>query len=245
MAKFCQNCGAPLGENVKFCTSCGSALAPQPPQQPQAQQAAQPQAQQPAQPQAQQPTQPQAQQPAQPQYQQPTQPQAQQPTQPQYQQPAQPQYQQPTQPQYQQPAQPQYQQPQYAPQAQSAPAKKKGKGGRVVAVILCLAAIGAVCFFGFRDGGFFRPKEGVIDGGKEKEPTIVYDVKTVESLLDYAKKLEEAGNVDAAAAVYELIAKGGGADYIDEAHRDFPLVSAADEVEEFKGLFEKKGGVGK
>ena len=167
---------------------------------------------------------------------------AQQP-QPQYQQ--QPQAQQPR-PQYQQPAQPQYQQPrqQYAPQAQNAPAKKKGKGGVVVAILL-IAAIGAVCFFGFRDGGFFRSKDGVIDGGGKDEPTIVYDVKTVESLLDYAKKLEEAGNVDAAAAVYELIAKGGGADYIDEAHRDFPLVSAADEVEEFKGLFEKKGGDGK
>ena len=183
-------------------------------------------------------------QPAQPT--QPTQAQPQQPAQqPQYQQPQQ-QYQQ-TAPQQQYQPQPQYQpqqnvRPQSAPQAKPA---KKGKGGIVVAILL-VAAIGAVCFFGFREGGFFRSK----DGGEKidntgKEPTIVYDVKTIESLVDYAKKLEEAGNTDAAAAVYELIAKGGGADYIDEAHRDFPLVSAADEVEEYKGLFEKKGGVGK
>ena len=203
MAKFCQNCGAPLDDSVKFCMSCGAAVAPAVQTQQQAQSAP--------------------------------------PTQPQYQQPAQPQYQQPAQPQYRQPAQ-----PQYAPQAASA-AKKKGKGGVIALVaILCAAAIGAVCFFGFRDGGFFRSK----DGGEKidntgTEPTIVYDVKTIESLVDYAKKLEEAGNVDAAAAVYELIAKGGGAGYIDEAHRDFPLVSAAAEVEEYKGLVEKKGGVGK
>ena len=149
-----------------------------------------------------------------------------------------PQAPQPAQPQ--RPAQPQqqyYAQPQ-APQ--SAPAKKKkGKVGVIVAAILCLAAIGAVCFFGFRDGGFFRGTNGE---KVENDAAIVYDVKTIESLLDYAKKLEEAGNKDAAAAVYEMIANGGGADYIDEAHRDFPLISAADEVDEYKELFEKKGG---
>ena len=163
--------------------------------------------------------------------------------------PAQPQTQRPQapaqQPQAQRPQAPA--QPQYAPRANAAPqapAKKKGKGWLVaLIVVLVCASIATVCVLGFRDGGFFRKKNGGDGGGKEA--TIVYDVKTIESLLDYAKKLEEAGSKDAAAAVYELIAKGGGADYIDEAHRDFPLVSAADEVEEYKGLFEKKGGAGK
>lgn len=26
MAKFCQNCGSPLGEGVRFCPSCGSSV---------------------------------------------------------------------------------------------------------------------------------------------------------------------------------------------------------------------------
>ncbi|MBQ9428549.1 MAG: zinc-ribbon domain-containing protein, partial [Clostridia bacterium] len=33
MAKFCQNCGAPLNEGAKFCPTCGAGVgapAPQP-----------------------------------------------------------------------------------------------------------------------------------------------------------------------------------------------------------------------
>ena len=51
MSKFCQNCGAPLGDEVKFCTSCGSPV-------PQAAQPRQPAQQQPVQPAQQPPIQP-------------------------------------------------------------------------------------------------------------------------------------------------------------------------------------------
>ena len=46
MAKFCQNCGSPLGEGVRFCPSCGSSV-PQAaqPQQPKSSPDPQPQRQ--------------------------------------------------------------------------------------------------------------------------------------------------------------------------------------------------------
>ncbi|MBQ9428910.1 MAG: zinc ribbon domain-containing protein, partial [Clostridia bacterium] len=62
MARFCQNCGAPLSEGTKFCPNCGagvSAPAPQPqPQRPVYGQPQQPAYQQPQQPVYQQPQQP-------------------------------------------------------------------------------------------------------------------------------------------------------------------------------------------
>ncbi len=127
---------------------------------------------------------------------------AQQPVQPQYQQqqyqqvPQSQPYQQ--QPQYQQPQYqqvPQYQQPYQQPAYAQSP-KKKGKGGIVFLIILLLAAIGIVCYFGFRDGGWFRSKPSIVDA------------ENVGSLYDYAKRLEDAGNYAAAQAVYDLIAKG-------------------------------------
>ena len=208
MAKFCQNCGTALGEGTKFCPGCGSPVPQAAPQQ---------QLVQPGQ------TQP----PQQPQYQQP---------QPQYQQP-QPQYQQPVQQQRQYTPQPQVQIPQQfaqknAAKAQkSAPAKKKkGKGGLVaVIVILLVAAIGVVCFFGFRDGGWFR-------GNK------AYDAQSMQSLLEYAQQLEESGNSEAAEAVYELIIKGGGAELIEKAHEDIPIIKAVDEKEQLEEIFGKENG---
>ena len=128
----------------------------------------------------------------------------------------------------------------YAAKAQAkaqsgAPApRKKGKGGLVaLIVILLVAVIGVVCFLGFRDGGWFR-------GGK------TYDAQSMQSLLNYARQLEKAGNGEAAEAVYELIAKGGGAELIQKAHEDIPIVEATDEIEQITEIFGGvKGGGGK
>ena len=169
------------------------------------------------------------------------------------QQPVQPQP--PQQPQYQQPQQPVYQQPQkqytqsqvHIPeqfakrnaarvQQNAAPVKKKkGKGGLVaVIVILLVAVIGVVCFFGFRDGGWFR-------GSNSK----TYDAQSMQSLLEYAQQLEESGNSEAAEAVYELIIKGGGAELIEKAHEEIPSVRFADDYKQIKDAFgEWKGGEG-
>lgn len=67
----------------------------------------------------------------------------------------------------------------------------------------------------------------------------------MQSLLDYAKQLEKVGNSEAAAAVYELIAQGGGAELIEKAHRDIPIIKAADEIEQIVEIFRNgKGGDG-
>ncbi len=95
------------------------------------------------------------------------------------------------------------------------------KNKRIGIAILCAVVILiVVCFLGFRDGGWFRKK--------------TYDAQAVQSLMDYAKQLEDAGNSEAAAAVYELIAKYGGGDLIPEAYEDIPLLKADNEIEQFK-----------
>ena len=113
--------------------------------------------------------------------------------------------------------------------------KKKGKGGLIaVIVILLVVVIGVVCFLGFRDGGWFR--------GNNSKP---YDAQSMQSLLEYAQQLEESGNSEAAEAVYELIIKGGGAELIEKAHEEIPIVRFADDYKQIKDAFgEWKGGEG-
>ena len=146
-----------------------------------------------------------------------------QPQQPAYQQPQQPIYQQPQQPQqpvYGQPQQPVYQQP-----AQKPPKKKKGKGGLIVLIILLVAALGVVGFFGFRDGGWFRKA-----GGSDE----------MQTLRAYAERLEKAGNTEAAAAIYALIAKGVGGELIEKADEEIPVLG---DIYEAKQVERISGGV--
>ena len=82
-------------------------------------------------------------------------------------------------------------------------------------------------------------------GSKQEEKTKNGNAQTdFSSLYDYAKRLEEAGNSEAAAAVYELIAKGGGAELIQKAHEDIPIIETVDEIKQIEGIF-GKGGDGK
>ncbi|MBQ7171598.1 MAG: zinc-ribbon domain-containing protein [Clostridia bacterium] len=125
------------------------------------------------------------------------------------------------------------QQQAYVYQQSAAPAKKKnGKGGKAFLVILLVAVIGIIGFFGFRDGGWFRSNKS-------------YDAQHMQSLLSYARQLEKAGNSEAAAAVYELIAKGGGAELIQKAHEEIPAVEKMDEIEQVEEIMDhiKGGGV--
>ena len=67
-----------------------------------------------------------------------------------------------------------------------------------------------------------------------------------ESLRSYAQKLEKEGNTQAAAAVYELIAKGGGAEFIEKAHGNVPAIEKTDEIDQLEKLSDNiKGGNGK
>ena len=111
--------------------------------------------------------------------------------------------------------------------------KKNGRGGGKFLVILLAIVIGLACFFGFRDGGWLRRSNS-------------YDAQYMQSLLDYAQQLEKDGNSEAAAAVYELISKGGGAELIQKAHIDNSAIEKIDEVEQIEAIFDNtKGGDGK
>lgn len=110
--------------------------------------------------------------------------------------------------------------------------QKKGKGGRKFPVILLIAVISLVGFFGFRDGGWFRKSSS-------------YDAQHMQSLLTYAEQLEKNGNSEAATAVYELVAKGGGAEFVQKAHTDNSVIKKTDEVEQIEKIFDNtKGGDG-
>ena len=109
--------------------------------------------------------------------------------------------------------------------------KNKSRGKLAVLAILLVAVIGVGGFFGFREGGWFRK------GGK------IYDAQSMQSLSDYAKQLEKAGSSEAAEAVYEIMAQGGGAELIEKAHEDIPVIKQVDESEHIRGIFgNRKGG---
>ena len=108
---------------------------------------------------------------------------------------------------------------------------KKRTSCLTVLVILLVVVIGAVGFFGFREGGWFRK------GGKS------YDAHSMQSLYEYAQQLEKAGNSEAAEAVYEIMAQGGGAELIEKAHEDIPAIKQVDELEHIREIFgNRKGG---
>jgi len=110
--------------------------------------------------------------------------------------------------------------------------KKEKRGGKGLLILLLILLIALVGFFGFRDGGWFR-------SGK------AYDPRHMQSLLDYAQELEKTGNSEAAAAVYERIAEGGGAELIQKAHEDMPVLEKTDEIEQMEEVFGHLTGGGR
>ncbi|MBR3144703.1 MAG: hypothetical protein IKF53_02275 [Clostridia bacterium] len=97
---------------------------------------------------------------------------------------------------------------------------------KVVAIILAVLMLLSLCACG---------NNGKTNGSQN-----------MKSLIKYAEQLEKAGNSEAAAAVYELIAQGGGAELIEKAHEEFPAVKSADEIEQAEEVFDHlKGGAGK
>ena len=105
---------------------------------------------------------------------------------------------------------------------------KKGKTAKLIAFLLAALVLLALCAC--------KPKN-------DKEPSSNEARTNISSLLDYAKKLEKSGNSEAAAAVYELIAQGGGAELIQKAHTDNPIVEKIDEIEQMEEIFDNtKGG---
>ena len=208
MAKFCTNCGFRMEDNAAFCTRCGRPMTQAQPQEqlcPYCGRAlikndrfctgcGRPiTIQQPVQGQ---PQQMQAQPQQRVQYQQNTQPQQK--------------------VQYQQT--PQVQQPQQIRTAPAAQPKKKSGKGALIALIAVFgsAAVLVVGILGFRKGGWFRSKdepgkESVVQDDKDGQanlngrPTTYDGENSIDALLDYADRLEEAGNEEAAALVRSKI----------------------------------------
>ena len=71
----------------------------------------------------------------------------------------------------------------------------------VVVVALCVAA-----FFAFREGGFLR-RQKPVEPVEQIETTT-----TTAAMLDYARRLEEMGNTEAAAVIYDRLREAGLSD---------------------------------
>lgn len=114
------------------------------------------------------------------------------------------------------------------------PPKKKRRGGCLV-VLLVLALLVAAAYFALR----FGIVGDLVDrfaGGKSG-----MDAAAIESLLDYAKELEENGNPEAAAAIYDKVAQAGGGELIRQARQENGLIRAADQWQALQTLL----GIGK
>ena len=115
----------------------------------------------------------------------------------------------------QQPVQIQHQQIRTAPAAQ--PKKKSGKGALIALIaVFGSAAVLVVGILGFRKGGWFRSKdepgkESVVQDDNDDQtnlngrPTTYDGENSIDALLDYADRLEKAGNEEAAALVRSKI----------------------------------------
>lgn len=114
------------------------------------------------------------------------------------------------------------------------PPKKKRRGGCLV-VLLVLALLVAAAYFALR----FGIVGDLVDrfaGGKSG-----MDAAAIESLLDYARELEENGNPEAAAAIYDKVAQAGGGELIRQARQENGLIRAADQWQALQTLL----GIGK
>ena len=114
------------------------------------------------------------------------------------------------------------------------PPKKKRRGGCLV-VLLVLALLVAAAYFALRFG-IVGDLVNRFAGGKSG-----MDAAAIESLLDYAKELEENGNPEAAAAIYDKVAQAGGGELIRQARQENGLIRAADQWQALQTLL----GIGK
>ena len=90
---------------------------------------------------------------------------------------------------------------------------QKSKAPIVIAAVILIAAVIIACVFIFGGSG---------GSGKTNQ--------NADSLREYAQRLEKAGNEEAAAAVYDLIAQGGSADIINNINENVPLFNAINEL---------------
>ncbi|WP_130838696.1 zinc-ribbon domain-containing protein [Lachnoclostridium sp. Marseille-P6806] len=123
---------------------------------------------------------------------------------------------------------------------QTAPVRKEKNGKKkigVIALVIVLLVSGscAALYFTFFRGEQFK--------GKAEQ---TYEAEQAGTILDYARKLEKAGNYEAAEAVYSLIPKGAGADLIEKEKEKIPPVRVQEDLEKLDKIFGRRaGGEGK
>ena len=118
---------------------------------------------------------------------------------------------------------------------------------KIISIILAVWVLLALCACGGKAGD--KTESPADYDGKSgygaRESTEAYIQSEHEALLDYAERLEEAGNEEAAAAVYALLPQGGGAELIETMHDELPVLNAADELGQLDVIFDHlKGGDG-
>lgn len=95
--------------------------------------------------------------------------------------------------------------------------KPKRKAGIPIAIAsgVVVAALCVAAFFAFRTGGFLR---------RQKPVEQIETTTTTAAMLDYAKRLEEMGNPEAAAVIYDRLREAGLSDMQEaaEQYRDDP-----------------------
>lgn len=136
--------------------------------------------------------------------------------------------------------------------------RKKGKGGRsLVFILLFMAILGITGCMGSsaegtlqEPGDVQRTEESIKseaseireEGSTTYQGTPIDPVVNMGSLMDYAKKLEEAGNVEAAEAVYELLVHSGR-EMMEKAYETNSMLGASEELSQWTKVLEgMKGG---
>lgn len=123
---------------------------------------------------------------------------------------------------------------------QTAPVRKEKNGKKTIGMIALLLVLlvsgsGAALYFAFFRAEAFK--------GKTEQ---VFDAEQAGTILDYARRLEKAGNYQAAEAVYSLLPKGVGADLIEKEKEKIPPMQAQEELEKLDKIFgSRTGGEGK
>ena len=97
--------------------------------------------------------------------------------------------------------------------------------------VLALSACGGKTAKGKKSGAAVKKAEKVYEAGQ-----------STDALLDYAKRLEAAGNHEAAEAVYMLIDKTATADGIYKGKTDAYEASLLDDADELHSIVKKAGG---
>ena len=111
--------------------------------------------------------------------------------------------------------------------------KDKNKKIGIIALVIVFLVLGSCTTLYFT---LFRG-----ENVKEKAEQ-TYEAEQTGTILDYARKLEKAGNHQAAEAVYSLIPKRIGSELIKKEKAKIPPMQAQEELENLDNIFDSREG---